>query len=841
MDDSQVMDESNQKAIAGLGYGSQAREVTKAIMSTITNMTANNTKTTLSTVTTMTGMTGRVSRLRTQSLETVPTISMERAQIVTGVYKQYEGKVSVPVLRALVFKELMERKEVYIGEDELIVGERGPVPKATPTYPEVCCHTLEDLVVIDSREKVFFKVGPAEKAIQQNEIIPFWQERSMRHKIFSQMTQEWKDCYEAGIFTEFMEQRAPGHTVADGKIYQKGFLDFKRDIERALAKLDFLNDPEAWDKSEQLKAMSICCDAIIRYAERHADKALELAGRETNPKRKQELLKIAEVCRRVPANAPRTFHEAIQMYWFVHVGVITELNTWDSFSPGRLDQHLYPFYKREVEAGTLTRDEAKELLQCLWVKFNNHPAPPKVGITLQESCTYADFAAINTGGLTAQGQDGVNELTYLILDVVDEMRLIQPSANIQLSQKNPDRFLKRALEIVRKGWGQPSIFNADMVVQELLAQGKAIEDARQGGTSGCVEAGAFGKEAYILTGYFNLTKVLEITLNNGTDPRTGKKIGLETGDPAEFDSFQDLMQAFQEQLRHFIDIKLRGNHVIEKLWAEYMPSPFLSILISDCIENGKDYNAGGARYNTRYIQGVGIGSITDSLAAIKYHVYERDTVSMPELLQALGSGFQGHELLRQTLISRTPKYGNDDDFADEIMSQIFDMFYQAVDGRKSPTGFTYRINMLPTTCHVYFGSVIGATPDGRLAGKPLSEGISPVQGADRQGPTAVLKSCSKMDHAKTGGTLLNQKFNPKLIEGQEGIDNLAHLVRAYFRLGGHHIQFNVISADTLRDAQKHPEQYRNLIVRVAGYSDYFCDLTEALQDEIIARTEHAGF
>ncbi|NLC14839.1 MAG: glycyl radical protein [Firmicutes bacterium] len=786
-------------------------------------------------------MTGRVSRLRTQTVEAVPTISMERAQLVTQVYKQYEGKVSTPVLCALAFKELMEKKHIYIGEDELIVGERGPAPKATPTYPEVCCHTLEDLEVIDGREKVFFKVGPAEKAIQENEIMPFWKERSMRHKIFSQMTDEWKDCYEAGLFTEFMEQRAPGHTVADGKIYQQGFLGFKQDIEEALAKSDFIDDPEALDKSEQLKAMSICCDAIIRYAERHAEKALELADKETNPERKQELLKIAELCRHVPAHAPRTFHEAIQMYWFVHIGVITELNTWDSFSPGRLDQHLYPFYKKEIEAGTLTRDQAKELLQCLWVKFHNHPAPPKVGITLEESGTYTDFAAINTGGLNVDGQDGVNEVTYLILDVVDEMRLVQPSANIQLSQKNPDKFLKRALEIVRKGWGQPSIFNADMVVQELLAQGKSIEDARTAGTSGCVEAGSFGKEAYILTGYFNLTKVLEITLNNGIDPRTGKKLGLETGNPADFESFEELMEAFRKQVRHFIDIKIRGNHAIEKLWARYMPAPFLSILISDCIAKGKDYNAGGARYNTRYIQGVGIGSITDSLSAIKYHVYERKTTSMRELLQALRSNFQGYELMRQSLINHTPKYGNDDDFADDIMKQVFDIYYTSVNGRKSPTGATYRINMLPTTCHVYFGSVIGATPDGRLAGRPLSEGISPVQGADRNGPTAVIKSCSKMDHARTGGALLNQKFNPRLLEGQEGIDNLAHLVRAYFRLGGHHIQFNVISADTLRDAQKRPEEYRNLIVRVAGYSDYFCDLTKALQDEIIARTEHASF
>ena len=786
-------------------------------------------------------MKDRVTRLRTLSLDTVPSLSIERARLVTQAYNENEGKVPIPILRALTFKKLMEEKEIFIGDYELIVGERGPSPKSTPTFPELCCHSIEDFDVINSREKTFFTVDDKAKKIQEKEIIPFWQERAMRHKIFEEMTPEWKACYEAGIFTEFMEQRAPGHTVADGKIYKKGFLDFKKDISTAIDSLDFLNDPEACDKKDELRAMDICCDAIIVYAMRHAEKALDLAEREKDPKRKKELLEIADVCAHVPANAPRTFREALQMYWFVHVGVITELNTWDSFNPGRLDQHLYPFYKKELDEGTLTREDAKELLECFWVKFNNQPAPPKVGITLQESGTYTDFANINNGGLTAEGHDGVNEVTYLILDVIDEMRLLQPSTNIQLSQKSPDKFLKRALEIVREGWGQPSIFNADVIVQEMLRQGKSVEDARTGGTSGCVETGCFGREAYILTGYFNLPKILEITLNNGIDPKTGTKLGMETGDPRDFESFEDLMAAFQKQMNYFLDVKIQGNNVIETLYTKYMPCPFLSTIVSDCIQNGRDYNAGGARYNSRYIQGVGIGSITDSLASLKTHVFDEKNVSMDTLLEALKDNFEGHELLRQRFLNHTPKYGNDDDRADEIMAQVFNMFFTSVDGRPSPTGFTYRIDMLPTTCHVYFGSVTGATPDGRLSGEPLSEGISPVQGADRHGPTSVIKSCSKMDHVKTGGTLLNQKFTPRLLEGQEGIDNLAHLVRAYFALGGHHIQFNVVSADMLRDAQKNPDKYRDLIVRVAGYSDYFCDLTRALQDEIISRTEHSSF
>ena len=786
-------------------------------------------------------MNDRVKRLREKSIEAVPELSMERAKLVTEAYKKYEGTVSIPVLRALTFKYIMENKAICINDDELIVGERGPAPKATPTFPELCCHTMEDFQVINDREKTSFKVTPEAKETQRDEIIPYWKDRAIRTKIFKEMTKEWKDSYEAGIFTEFMEQRAPGHTVADGKIYKKGFADFKEDINEALTKLDFMNDPKAYDKQEELKAMSICCDGIMILAKRYAEKANELALEEKDTKRKSELKKIAEVCLHVPAHAPRNFWEAIQAYWFVHVSVISELNTWDSFNPGRLDQHLYPFYKKDIEDGTLTEDKAYELLECFWIKFNNQPAPPKVGITLAESATYTDFANINLGGLKVDGSDGVNDVTYMILNVIDDMTLLQPSTNIQLSKKNPDKFLKRALKIVRKGWGQPSIFNADSVIEEMIREGKSIEDARCGGTSGCVETGCFGKEAYILTGYMNLVKILEITMHNGLDIRTGKKIGIETGDPRNFKSFEELMDAFKKQLHYFIDIKIKGNNVIEKLYASLIPCPFLSITVSDCIANGQDYNAGGARYNTRYIQGVGIGTITDSLSSIKYHVFDNKELTMDMMIKIIDSNYDGYENYRQKFLNNTPKYGNDNDYADNIMKEVFNMYYNEVNGRPTAAGGTYRIDMLPTTCHVYFGSVVGATPDGRLAYKPLSEGISPVQGADKLGPTAVLKSAAKMDHLRTGGTLLNQKFTPKLLEGDEGIDNLAHLIRGYFKLDGHHIQFNVVSAATLRAAQNSPEKYKNLIVRVAGYSDYFCDLNRDLQDEIISRTENTNF
>lgn len=782
-------------------------------------------------------MNERIKKLREQTLNAKPFISIERAKLLTEFYKSGKAdRVSVPVARAMAFEHILMNKELIVNSGELIVGERGPQPAGTPTYPEICTHSLDDFKILSEREKISFNVSDAVNNFQQNEIIPFWKGRSIRDRIFKEIDKEWMDAYEAGIFTEFMEQRAPGHTVLDDKIYRKGMLDFVDDIDESIKNLDFFNDFSAFDKLEELKAMKIAAIAIIKFAERYSLYLLQLAERESEIKRKNELETMSGICSRVPANAPQTFWEALQYYWFVHLGVITELNTWDSFNPGRLDRHLFPFFKRDIENGLLTEEKVYELLQSFWVKFNNQPAPPKVGVTAQESNTYTDFCLINLGGVNEAGDNAVNELSYIILDVIEEMRLLQPSSMVQISKKNPDSFLKRALKIVATGFGQPSIFNTDAIIQELLRQGKSIIDARNGGASGCVETGAFGKENYILTGYFNLVKVLEITLNNGTDPRTNKKIGIQSGEIDSFKSFDDLLNAFRRQLNYFVDIKIKGNLIIEKLWSELLPAPFLSILVDDCIVNGIDYNSGGARYNSSYIQGVGVGTLTDSLAAIKYHVFDNKKYSFNDLMNELKSNFSKKEF-RDILINKTPKYGNDDDYADDILMQIFDLYFSAIDGRANAKGGKFRINLLPTTCHVYFGSVCCATPDGRYAGKPLSEGISPVQGADRKGPSAVVKSAAKIDHLRTGGTLLNQKITPEIMKDENGIEKVLHLIKAYFKMDGHHIQFNVVDAETLRKAQEDPENYRDLIVRVAGYSDYFVNLGSDLQEEIINRTE----
>jgi trans-4-hydroxy-L-proline dehydratase len=786
-------------------------------------------------------MNEQIARLRQKSLAAKPSISCERAALITDFYRANEGLYSIPVMRVQSFLHLCRHKTIYLGEGELIVGERGPEPKATPTYPELTCHSLDDLRILNGRPLTSYAVSDECLRVYETKVIPYWRGRSMRDKLFAALPEEWLKAYRAGMFTEFMEQRAPGHTVLDGKIYGKGMLDFKREIGEAIAALDFYSDRQAYARLEQLKAMDVACNAIILLANRHAALAREHAAAQSDPARKSELEKIAEVCSRVPAHAPRDFHEALQAYWFCHQAVIAELNGWDSFSPGHLDQHLWPFYRQGLQDGSLSREQARELLEAFFIKFNNHPAPPKVGVTAEESGTYTDFANINLGGLLADGSDGSNELTHLLLEIIDDMHLLQPSSNLQLSRKTPDAVLKHALRVIRKGYGFPSIFNADLVVQEQLRQGKCVEDARAGGCSGCVETGAFGKEAFILTGYFNMPKVLELTLHNGIDPRTGEQLGPRTGQIEELRSFDELVDAYHRQFRHFLEIKLRGNQLIEQMYAAMMPAPFLSVITDDCIRKGMDYNAGGARYNNSYIQFVGIGTLTDSFSAVKQVAFDEKSVSMADFIGALDANFQGRDALRQRLLNRTHKYGNDDDYADQIMVRLFRELIDRLDGRPNSKGGHYRVEMLPTTCHVYFGSITGALPDGRKAGVPLSEGISPVQGADRLGPTAVLKSAAKMDHVKTGGTLLNMKFSPSLLSNDDGIDKLAHLVRGYFKLDGHHAQFNVVGAETLREAQAHPEQHGDLIVRVAGYSDYFRDLSGDLQEEIIARTEHADF
>ena len=797
------------------------------------------------------GMNGRIRRLRQQNFDTPTTLSIERALIETEFYKAHYGTMPTPVLRARNFYEICKKKTIYIGDDELIVGERGPVPKAVPTFPELTCHSVEDLHTLDTRELQSYHISQEDIDTYEREVIPYWAGKTQRERIFNHVSKEWEEAYHAGVFTEFMEQRAAGHTAMDGKMYHEGLLDVKARIEQRIKALDYINDPEATDKQQELEAMAISCDAAILFAERHAELAEKLSeelrvkseelGDPSLDQRIKELKKIADVCRWVPAHAPRDMWEAIQMYWFVHLGTVTELNGWDSMNPGHIDQHLYPFYQKGLADGTLTRDEAKELLSCLWIKFNNQPAPPKVGVTALESGTYNDFTNINIGGVDRDGNSGVNELSYMILEIQEELHQLQPGLSIHIAQNTPDDFLMAGLKVIRLGHGYPSIFNPDVYVKEMTRAGKTIEDAREGGCSGCIEVGAFGKEAYLLTGYLNTPKILEITLNNGIDPETGKKLGLETGDPRTFTTFEELYEAWHRQMEYFVNLKLSVNNYIERMFSLYAPATFLSLYIDDCIEKGRDYYSGGARYNTTYIQCTGLGTITDCFTTLKKHVFEDKRYTMDQMLEACNTNWGQAEAMRLYIRNHTPFFGNDDEYADDIAVRVYEDLVKAIEGRPNTRGGKTHLNMLSTTCHNYFGSVCGATPNGRFAHFAISDGTSPAHGSDSHGPTAVIKSLGKLDQTKSGGTLLNVRFTPQLFKRDEDVRKCASMIRTYFKFGGHHIQFNVVDTEMLLDAQKHPDNYRDLLVRVAGYSDYFNDMTEQLQNEIIARTENEEF
>ena len=801
------------------------------------------------------GMNDRIRRLRQQNFDTPTTLSIERALIETEFYKENYGTMPTPVLRARNFYEICKRKTIYIGPDELIVGERGPLPKAVPTFPELTCHSVEDLHTLNERELQRYTISQEDIDTYEREVIPYWKGKTQRERIFNHVSKEWEEAYHAGVFTEFMEQRAAGHTAMDGKMYREGLLDVKARIEKRISELDYIYDPEATDKQQELEAMAISCDAAILLAGRHADLAEKMAEQEQDPQRIAELRKIASVCRRVPAHAPRDLWEAIQMYWFVHLGTVTELNGWDSMNPGHIDQHLWPFYQKGLADGTLTRDKAKELLSCLWIKFNNQPAPPKVGVTALESGTYNDFTNINIGGVDRDGKSAANDLSYMILEIQEELHQLQPGLSIHIAGNTPDEFLLAGIKVIRQGHGYPSIFNPDTYIKELVREGKTLEDAREGGCSGCIEVGAFGKEAYLLTGYLNTPKILEITLNNGIDPETGKKLGLETGDARNFKTFEQLYEAWHKQMVYFVNLKLSANNYIERMFSLYAPATFLSLFIDDCIEKGKDYYSGGARYNTTYIQCTGLGTITDCFAALKKHVFETQRYTMDEMLEACRKNWGQQrvasptpcplnaelEVMRQYIRNHTPFFGNDDAYADAIAVRVYDDLVKAIEGRPNTRGGKTHLNMLSTTCHNYFGSVCGATPNGRFAHFAISDGTSPAHGSDSHGPTAVIKSLGKLDQTKSGGTLLNVRFVPALLKREEDQKKLASLIRTYFKFGGHHIQFNIVDTATLHDAQQHPDEYRDLLVRVAGYSDYFNDMTEQLQNEIIARTENGEY
>jgi len=778
----------------------------------------------------------RLEILKTKLLEARPEIYAERAYLVTQAYRETENELP-EVKRARAMEKILTESTIWIKDDELIVGSKTPTPLGSPLYPEFNCDWIKsEIDTLSERHETAFYVSAETKKDLKTSVFPYWTGRTVCDRIVENVPRDSLKAVEEGLFFHYYLNRSIGHTTVNyEKVIRQGYSGIRREIEEKLEILDQTLTEDA-AKAVYYQSLIKVVDAVILFAHRYADEAERLSVSCADANRKEELSRIAQICRRVPEHPAESFAEALQSFWFVHLVLNLESNAY-AISPGRFDQYIYPFFKNELEKGQLTRTQAQELLNCIWVKFAELTVA-KEGGTAKASNTYADFQNLNIGGLTTEGADAVNDISYMCLDAQMDLKLPQPQLSCLISSKTPQGFLLKACELVRMGTGMPAFFNADEVVQALMDKGKSLEDARLGAINGCVEITGQGNDQMASSGYVNLAKCLVLALNNGVSMTSGIQWGPQTGRAQDLKCMEDLWHAYQQQIGHMVALKHQYDNGARKAFAETCPVLCTSLVVDGCIDKGLDFHQGGAKYHLPMMCGVGTGTVTDSLAAIQYYVFEKEKIMLTDIVKALAANFEGYELLRQDLWVNAPKYGTDNDTVDLLSARLIKTFVDILKKFTNSLGVPYAANMIPTTTHIPFGELTGATPDGRLAHKPLSEGISPVQGKDVFGPTAVVNTMGKIDHAATAGTLLNMKFTPKTLEG-DGLPKFGSLIRGYFDMGGHHMQFNVTSEKTLQSAQKYPDEYRSLLIRVAGYSDYFVMLSREVQDEVISRMEHA--
>lgn len=783
-----------------------------------------------------TGATSRVLDGVQRNQDATPELFPERAVSVTRSFQATEGQ-PIAIRRAKMIRRILEEHPVAIQQGELIVGMKTRKPRGSPVFPEInCAWVKRDLDLLAIRTSTPFYVSDATKDVLRRDVFPYWHGRQVYDRLMEAVPPYVWRADDRGIVYHYFRSRTIAHITAGyGKVLAKGMNGIKADVAQVLSTLRY-EDPAYIHRKQFLESVDIVCDAVSTFAARHADAARRLAAGEADAARRAELLKIAAICDRVPAEPALTFQEALQAFWFTHLVLNLETDG-HAFGPGRFDQYLYPYYRHSIDSGEITQNQAQELIDMMWVKFDEITVAKDSGES-QTSSSYPEFQNLNVGGLTRDGRDATNELSFMCLTALDHTKLPQPGLSAQVSTKTPQKYLVRCAELLKQGMGMPAMFNSDVMVLGMVNRGKTLEDARASSLNGCVAVFCDGKDRMASTGYFNLAKCLELALNDGVDRLTGEQLGLHTGNPSLFTSFEDVTAAFHEQVAHFVDEKVLYDNIMRDIYATYCPVPFTSAVIDDCIERALDWHAGGSHYKIATMSGVAVGTVGDALAAIKKHVFEEREFTMAQLQEALDRNWEGFELMRQVFLNKTPHYGNDDDYADDLAVLAQRIFCDEVERHRDIQGAKYWVDLLPTTSHIALGEVTGATPDGRHAKTPLSEGVSPVQGHDRQGPTSAARSVAKLDHARTNGTLLNMKINPQCLETTDDLHKLAALIRGYFDQGGHHVQFNIIDRKILLDAMEHPENYRNLIVRVAGYSDYFVLLSPDIQREIMSRTEH---
>jgi len=788
--------------------------------------------------------TPRIKALREDHLSHKHCLDVERAAAVTEVFKETEGLP--PVLRrAKAFKRICEQKSIQISENELIVGNIGREPRTGLLDPEFAHKWIEDeLDSLPTRRWDPWLVTEEQKKLLSEEILPYWKGKSLedfhRPRCPDYML---RLCDHEVIYLSGKGRYPIGEVVPsyENIIFRKGFYGIKKEAEKKLAELK-PHESDSFEKKPFLQAITIVCDGIHILSKRYAELAKKMAKDEANPRRKAELQKIAKICYRVPSNPPRSFHEALQALWFVQIGFYLEANAL-GYSPGRFDQYMWPYYKKDLETGKITKKEAQELLDCLWIKLSEANAVFEE-VNARWLSGYNSFVNLNVGGVKPNGEDATNELSYMCIQATMDTRLALPALTVIIHKKTPEEFLKKVCELVKMGLGHPSIINHDNVIKLLLGRGVpvSIEEARGYAIQGCVEPAIQGKtHMWSFSDMLGIATAVELALNNGSSMLTGELLGVETGDPAKFGSFEEVKEAVKKQLAFMVRVAVEHEIITEKLHAELMPVPFVSAVVEGCVENGREWNAYGSVYNFGPpIDFTGIADVADSLAAIKKLVFETKRITMSELCNVLRENFEGHEDIRQMLLNDAPKYGNDDDYVDLIAKEIADFGAQEAGKYRTDKGVPLATSITPITANVSHGTKIAALPSGRKARTPLAEGCSPKQGMDVNGPTAALKSIGKLNHeGQLVGTQLNMKLDPVFLEGDRGLTNLAALIRTHNDLGIHHVQFNVVSEKTLRAAQENPEQYRDLMVRVSGYCAYFVDLDRQVQEDIIGRTAHA--
>lgn len=776
--------------------------------------------------------TERINILKAQILNAQPCVEAERAVLITESFKETEGQPAI-LRRALALKKVLQNIPITIREEELIVGSLTKEPRSSQVFPEFSNKWLRDeLDRIDKRNGDAFQISEENKEKLQD-VFEYWNGKTTSELATSYMSEETVKAVNADIFTVGnYYYNGVGHIAVNyDKVLKIGFSGIINEAKEQLEKSRSI-DPDFIKKEKFLSSIIISCEAGITYANRYAKKAKELARNTNDSRRKAELNEIAKICTKVPAGGATSFYEACQSFWFVHAIINIESNG-HSISPARFDQYMYPYYENDKN---ITEEFAQELIDCIWIKLNDINKV-RDEISTKHFGGYPMYQNLIVGGQNSEGKDATNTISYMALEASVHVRLPQPSLSVRIWNKTPDEFILRAAELTREGLGLPAYYNDEVIIPALVARGLTLEDARDYGIIGCVEPQKPGKtEGWHDSAFFNLARIVELTINSGIDKN--KQIGPKTQKFEDMESFNEFMNAYQIQMEYFVKHMCCADNCIDIAHAERAPLPFLSSMVDDCIGRGKSLQDGGAEYNFSGPQGVGVANIGDSLVAVKKLVFDDKKITASELKKALENDFEKAEKI-QALLKKAPKFGNDIDEVDDLAREGALIYSKEVNKYTNPRGGKFQPGLYPSSINVFFGSLTGATPDGRNLGQPLADGVSPSRGCDTSGPTAACNSVAKLDHfIASNGTLFNQKFHPSALKGDNGLMNLSALIRSYFDQKGFHVQFNVIDKEILLAAQKNPENYQDLIVRVAGYSAQFISLDKSIQNDIIARTEH---